>query len=78
MIPAVPVEDKEIRLPKSCYFSDGKTKVDFVIVLPNFEENIELHRPLEQINLFITKMKEKGLVVEREVGKVRSLRKIQK
>ncbi|KAJ3641472.1 hypothetical protein Zmor_027979 [Zophobas morio] len=69
MIPAVPVEDKEIRLPNSCYFSDGKTKVDFVIVLPNFEENVELHRPLQQINLFITKMKEKGLVVEREVGK---------
>lgn len=66
-----PEEEKEILLPKSCYFLDGKTKVDYVIVIPKLDERIRGDRVQMQINQFVSQMKDKGLLVERDVGKVR-------
>ncbi|RZC33898.1 anoctamin-5-like [Asbolus verrucosus] len=64
-----PEEDKEASLPKTCYFNDGKTKVDYVIVYPKLEEHVRGDQMELHINKFTSGLKEKGLLVEKEVGK---------
>ncbi|XP_044261980.1 anoctamin-3-like isoform X2 [Tribolium madens] len=63
-----PKEENEPLLPKTCYFSDGKTKVDYVIVYAK-QEHIRTDNSLNQINQFIKFIKDKGLLVERDLGK---------
>lgn len=63
-------EEEKPNLPKSCYFNDGKTKVDYVLVCAQFEQ-VRGERTLREINQFVSKIKEKGLLVEREIGKVK-------